>query len=53
MWEDLQTHLAKGGTGAEFVPRFTTNEIFNYFWTRRPAQRGASAPAAARRTRAI
>ena len=44
LWEDLKTHLASGGTGMEFVPRFTTNDVFNYFWSRRQPQRQAPAP---------
>jgi organic radical activating enzyme len=41
IYEDLQQHLAQGGLGGDFVPRFTINDIFNYFWTRRAPQRQA------------
>jgi hypothetical protein len=37
MWNDLQAHLARGGAPQAFVPRFTTNDTFHYFWSRRPA----------------
>ncbi len=45
IWEDLKTHLANGGTGGDFVSRFSANDYFNYFWSRRP-QRGQAPPAA-------
>ena len=44
MWDDLKRHLADGGAPQAFVPRFTTNETFNYFWNWRKPQRGKAAP---------
>lgn len=37
-WEDLRQHLAKGFHKAGFVPRFTGNDGFNFFFERRPAK---------------
>jgi len=44
VWEDYQGHRGAGGTRASFQPRLTTNDWFNYFFSRKP--RGGNAPPA-------
>ncbi|MFN8543116.1 MAG: radical SAM protein [Candidatus Binatia bacterium] len=39
-WERWQAHRAAGGDATTFDPGFTTNEGFNFFWNRRPADVG-------------
>jgi len=38
MWERYRQHLAQGLGKASFVPGFTTNDGFNYFFNRRPSR---------------
>jgi pyruvate-formate lyase-activating enzyme len=45
-WQSWREHARAGGTRASFIPRFTANDSFNYFWNRGPA-RDARRPAAA------
>jgi len=41
IWENYQHHLAQGFPSAKFNPGFTTNDWFNYFFSRRPGHNGA------------
>jgi pyruvate-formate lyase-activating enzyme len=36
IWERWQQHLGAGGTPETFRPGYGVNDIFNYFWNRRP-----------------
>jgi MoaA/NifB/PqqE/SkfB family radical SAM enzyme len=40
IWENYQRHLAQGLPRSSFDPVYTTNDWFNYFFSRRRAKRG-------------
>jgi radical SAM protein with 4Fe4S-binding SPASM domain len=46
IWENYQRHLAQGLPESSFDPVYTTNDWFNYFFSRRRTRRDVSEPAA-------
>ena len=45
IWERWQQHLGAGGTPETFRPGYGVNDIFNYFWNRRPKRADRTPPA--------
>ncbi len=45
VWQNYERHLALGFPKSSFDPVYTTNDWFNYFFTRRHARRDQSDPA--------
>jgi MoaA/NifB/PqqE/SkfB family radical SAM enzyme len=43
IWEQYQRHRAEGGAASAFRPAYTTNDWFNYFFSRRPQKEKAAA----------
>lgn len=48
MWERLRNHIAAGSSADRFDVGYGTNDIWNYFWNRRPSNRPAPAETARR-----
>src|SRR5262249_57947215 len=44
IWERWQQHLGGGGTPETFRPGYGVNDIFNYFWNRRPERADRTPP---------